>query len=134
METVYKFNDHLNAFQNLVLFYRDDKDDCYIGSSSFYGGSDPNRQNLSILYKEPLPTDRDPIMGWNYLDDNSPFIYLVYTNLMETAVDDFLAAHNIDKTWKDIEYKVIDNYTEIDDVLESYPLNKNEVRAYAILK
>ena len=32
------------------------------------------------------------------------------------------------------EYKVIDNYTEIDDALESNPLDKNEVSAYAILK
>ena len=53
---------------------------------------------------------------------------------METGIDDFLAAHQIDKTWKDIDYIVIDNFTEIDDLLEENPLNQNEVRAYAILK
>ena len=134
METVYKFEDRLNEFQNLVLVYKDGEEDSYIGSSSFYGGKDPHHQILSILYKDPLPLDRDVMMGWNYLDDHSPFIYLVYTDKMETGVDDFLAAHQIDKTWKDINYNVIDNYTEIDDILLDNPLNKNEVRAYAILK
>ncbi|MBR2825025.1 MAG: hypothetical protein IKE51_01990 [Solobacterium sp.] len=134
METVYKFDEGLKGFQNIVLFYKDKDDDSYIGTSSFYGGSDPNKQTLSILYKDPLPNDRDAIMGWNYLDDHSPYIYLVYTDVMETAVDDFMAAHQIDKTWKDIDYNVIENYTEIDDILNENPLNKNEVRAYAILK
>ena len=73
-------------------------------------------------------------MGWNYLDDNSEKIYFVSEQQSEVSIDDFLAAHRIEKTWKDINYTVVDSLTEINDILKKNALSDNEVRAYALLK
>lgn len=132
--TTIRFDQGLSAFQNIILLFREDDDTLYIGNTSFYGGRVPERQYLSLLYKDPLPKDRDVILGWNYLDDNSPNIYISYSSEMSTAVDDFLFSHGVDNDWKSIEYTLVDNFTDIPKELAKNPIKIGEVKAYAIKK
>ena len=83
-------------------------------------------KNIVLLYK-------DYISGWNYLDENSNDIYIVYNPYSEVAVDDFLYAHNTDKSWKDIDYTIVDSTSDINKTLSSIKLSNNEIRAYATL-
>ena len=130
MEKVLRFDGNLDMFKNIVLLYKDNNGDTYLGSNTHNETGVNNLKNYIILYKESLPKDKDYIMGWNYLDDHSDKIYLVYNEHSEVAVDDFLAAHNIDKTWKDINYNIVDSINDINNI----QLSNNEVKAYATLK
>ena len=131
MEKVIRFDTNLDMFKNLVLLYKNDNGDTYLGSSML---KQDDKDNQIVLYKDSLPKDRDYLMGWNYLDDNCEKTYLVYNQNSEVAVDDFLAAHNVEKTWKDINYIVVDNLIEMNNRLKNEQLDKNEVKAYVILK
>ena len=133
MEKVISFSENLDMFKHLVLLYKDEKGNTYLGSSSHNEKGSENRKNHIILYKEPLPQDKDYIMGWNYLDDHSDKIYLVYNEHSEVAVDDFLAAHGLEKTWRDFDYHVVDSLNDVNDILVDNPLSANEVRAYGTL-
>ena len=120
--TTIRFEKDLSEFQSIVMLYRNEENNVYIGNTSFYGGSIPERQCLNILYKDPLPKDRDVMSGWNYLDDTSPKIYLSYCTDMETAVEDFMYAHGLE------------NFTDITDALFDSPVKKGEVKAFAMKK
>ena len=128
MEKVIRFNENLDMFKNLVLLYKNENGDTFLGSS--INNNEKENGNYIVLYKESLPKDKDYIMGWNHLDDSSEKIYLVYNQHSEVAVDDFLAAHGLDKTWKDIDYVVVDSMNDINNRLLSDTLSNNEVRAY----
>ena len=65
----------------------------------------------------------------NYLDDNSEKVYLVFNEHSEVAVDDFLVANHINKSWQDIEYTVVDNLIEMNKQLSNTVLKNNEIRA-----
>ena len=132
--TTIRFEKDLSEFQSIVMLYRDEENNAYIGNISFYGGSIPERQCLNILYKDPLPKDRDVMSGWNYLDDTSPKIYLSYCTDMETAVEDFMYAHGLERNWRSIDYILIDNFTDITDALLDSPIKKGEVKAFAMKK
>ena len=132
--TVIRFEKDLSEFQSIVLLYRDEVSNLYIGNTSFYGGSIPERQYLNILYKDPLPKDRDVISGWNYLDDMSPRIYLSYCAQMTTAVEDFMYAHGLERNWRSIDYILINNYTDITDSLLDSPVKVGEVKAFVMKK
>ena len=110
--TTIRFEKDLSEFQSIVMLYRDEENNVYIGNTSFYGGSIPERQCLNILYKDPLPKDRDVMSGWNYLDDTSPKIYLSYCTDMETAVEDFMYAHGLERNWRSIDYTGLRFYKE----------------------
>ena len=128
METV-RFNDNLDMFNSIVLLYKNEKGETYIGASS-----NMEKDNYIVLYKNSLPKNVDYLSGWNYLDDHCEKTYLVYNDHSEVAVDDFLAAHNVNKTWKDLEYKVCDNTIKVNEILSNVQLSNNEVQAYATLK
>lgn len=130
MEKVIRFDENLDMFKNLVLLYKNEKGDTFLGSSINSNDNQKDNKNYIVLYKESLPKDKDYIMGWNQLDDSSEKIYLVYNQHSEVAVDDFLAAHGVDKTWKDIDYVVLDSMNDINNRLMSDKLSNNEVRAY----
>lgn len=133
MKKTIKFENNLDMFKNIVLLYKDENGNTYLGSSSHNESGDKQHQNFVVLYKDCLPNDQDYISGWNYLDENSNNIYIVYNQYSEVAVDDFLYAHNTDKSWKDIDYTVVDNISEINKALTNIKLANNEVRAYATL-
>ena len=128
METV-RFNDNLDMFNSIVLLYKNEKGETYLGSSS-----NLEKDNYIVLYKNSLPKDIDYLSGWNYLDDHCEKTYLVYNDHSEVAVDDFLAAHNVNKTWKDLEYRVCDDSMQVNEILSNAQLSNNEVQAYATLK
>ena len=128
METV-RFNDNLDMFNSIVLLYKNEKGETYLGSSSSL-----EKDNYIVLYKNSLPKDVDYLSGWNYLDDHCEKTYLVYNDHSEVAVDDFLAAHNVNKTWKDLEYRVCDDSMQVNEILSNVQLSNNEVQAYATLK
>lgn len=134
MERVYRFDGNLDMFKNFVLVYKNDEGNMYLGSSTNNETGVDNLKNSIVLYKAAMPADKDFVMGWNYLDDHAEKIYLVYNEHSEVAVDDFLAAHNISKTRKDIDYIVVDSINDINSILSSNPLKNNEVRAYGTLK
>ena len=134
MTKVIRFDDSLDMFDHLVLLYKNEEGDTFIGSTSHNDKADDVHKNSIVLYKDPMPKDKDYIMGRNYLDDHSSKIYLVYNEHSEVAVDDFLAAHNIDKTWKNIEYQVVNSLNDVNDILKNDTLNNGEVRAYGTLK
>ena len=129
MEKTMRFDGNLDMFNNIVLLYKNDNGDTYLGASA-----NMVKDNYIILYKNSLPKDTDYLSGWNYLDDHCEKTYLVYNDHSEVAVDDFLAAHNVDKTWKDLEYTVVDNTMKMNEILSNVQLSNNEVQAYATLK
>lgn len=133
MEKTVKFENNLDMFKNIVLLYKDENGNTYLGSSSHNDVGDKDHKNFVVLYKESLPKDKDYISGWNYLDENSNDIYIVYNPYSEVAVDDFLYAHNTDKSWKDIDYTIVDSTSDINKTLSSIKLSNNEIRAYATL-
>ncbi len=128
------FEQDLSGFQNIILLYRDEQENVYIGNTSFYGGKVPERQYLSLLYKDALPKDRDIISGWNYLDDNSPNIYISYSSEMTTAVEDFMYSHGLQRNWRTITYTLIENYVDISKAIKDDPIKVGEVKAYAMRK
>lgn len=128
------FEQDLSGFQNIILLYRDEQKNVYIGNTSFYGGKIPERQYLSLLYKDALPKDRDIISGWNYLDDNSPNIYISYSSEMTIAVEDFMYSHGLERNWRSITYTLIDNYVDISKAIKNDPIKVGEVKAYAMKK
>ena len=52
MATEIRFGDNL-ASQNIVVVYKDEKGDYYLGHSFYYGGR--NSEYLMFLYKDKLP-------------------------------------------------------------------------------
>ena len=130
MEKIQIFDD-LSIFQNVIIFYRDSNGYLFIGNTYFYNGRD---KYMSVMYKECLPPNMGVMAGWNYLDDNSPTVTLVPEQDMQTGVEDFLYAHGKEKNWKTVEYRVIDNYTEIEKNLIENPISNGEVRGFGIKK
>ena len=49
--TTIRFEKDLSEFQSIVMLYRDEENNVYIGNTSFYGGSIPERQCLNILFR-----------------------------------------------------------------------------------
>lgn len=131
METII-FDDDLNIFQNTVVLYRDETGKLFIGNTSYYGGRGDGDNYMSIMCKDPLPENMDVMMGWNYLDENSPFITLVPEKNIQTGIEDFLYAHGREKNWRTVEYHIIDDYTEIEPYLKKHPLQKGQVTAFGI--
>lgn len=134
MEKVLRFDGNLDMFKNIVLLYKNENGETFLGSTTNDKNAPENHKSCIVLYKESLPQDRDYVMGWNYLDDHSMKQYLVYNDHVEVAVDDFLAAHNVDKTWQDIDYTVVDNTTAINDKLTHIQLANQQVYALATMK
>ena len=132
MKKIISFDENLDMFKRIVLIYKNEEGETFIGSS-FHDNSKRKMNNYIVLYKDSLPSDKSCFDGWNFLDDNSDNIYLVPNEHSEVAVDDFLVANQIDMTWKDIDYRVIDSFNEINTDISSNELHNNEVRAYVTL-
>ena len=133
MTEVYLFNKSLSMFQNVVAFFRDADGKLFINNIYFYNVRG-DHDYLSIMCKDPLPENMGLMMGWNWLDDNSPNILLVPEESIETGVEDFMYSHGLEKSWKDIEYHVIDNFSEIESYFSKHTLGKGGVVAFGIKK
>lgn len=134
MERIVSIRDNLDMFKSLVLLYKNENGDTFIGSSSNDENGKENHKSRIVLYKDALPKDTDYITGWNFLDDNSEKIYIVYNEHTEVAVDDFLVANHVDKSWKDIDYTVVDSFSELNVRLASESLSNNQIKAFVTLK
>ena len=53
---------------------------------------------------------------------------------METAVEDFMYAHGLERNWRSIDYTLINNFTDITNALIDSPVKKGEVKAFAMKK
>ncbi len=134
MTSTLKFEDSLDAFQNIVTLYRSESGNLYIGNTFFYNGRGVADDWMSVMYKDPLPEENGILSGWNWMDDNSPFVTLVPEENAETAVEDFMYAHGAERSWKDLPYHVIKNYAEIEAYLKHNPLAKGNAEAFGILR
>lgn len=133
MEEVFKFDNNLSVFQNVIVLYKDEAGKRYIGNVYYYNGRG-GKDYLGVFCKDALPENLGVIMGWNWLDDNSPNIILVPEDTMETGVEDFLFAHGKERKWNSVEYHVIDSFGDIDEYEEKNPLKNGEVIGFGIKK
>ncbi len=133
MSKVIRFESSLDIFQNIVLLYRNDEGKLYIGNVYYYNGQGKN-DYLGIFCKDPLPEDKGIIMGWNWLDDNSPYITMVPESDMETGVEDFMFANGRAGQWNSVDYHVVNSYGEIDEYVEKHPIAKGEIAGFGIEK
>lgn len=133
MQEVVKFGDSLKMFQNIVLLYRNKEGRTFIGNVYFYD-SRGRMDYLAVLCKDPLPEEEGLMMGWNWLDDNSPHINLVPEESMETGVEDFLYANGLTRDWKSVDYYVIPDFTALEPYLEEHPLEDGGCIAFGILR
>ena len=129
-----RLTENLDCFQTVVLLYCDKNENVHLGCASYYGGKNNDRRYLNLLYKDALPDKAELIGSWNYLDDNSSKIYPDYTKDMELAVDDFLYAHNTAKNHSDLEYEVVDSYSDMDKYFNNTNIKPGQVIAYGMLK
>ena len=60
----------------------------YIGNTDFYNGRLDSDRYMSVMYKDPLPSDMGIMAGWDYLDDNSPTVELIPERNMETGIEE----------------------------------------------
>lgn len=134
MAEVITFNEDLEVFQNIIIVYMDENKNRYIGNTYYYNGRGSNCDYLSVMYRDQLPEGMEVVQGWNWLDDNSARIALIPEENMRVGVEDFLAAHNLKKDWKTLEYHVIDDYTGIHNYLISHPLQPNQILGFGIRK
>jgi hypothetical protein len=129
MATEIRFGDNL-ASQNIVIVYKDEKGDYYLGHSFYYGGR--NSEYLMFLYKDKLPMDKGLVAGWNYLDDNSVNTVLVGEENNQIAVEDFLYAHGMAKDWKKVTYREVPDFMELDKDFKTQHMNNGEVLGYVV--
>lgn len=134
METCVKYVDCLNDFQHVMLVYCDDEGKRYVANVNYYNGKTKDSLYLAMMFKEAVPQEMDLLEGWNYLEDNSPYVYLIPEASLEIAVEDFLHAHHIEQDWKSVDYHIIDNYMELDEYFKTHQLEKGELLGFGILK
>ena len=77
MSTVVRFEEKLDVFQNIVVLYRDESGKLFIGNTCFYNGRGHAEDWMTFMYEEALPEENGILLGWNWLDDNSPHVTLV---------------------------------------------------------
>lgn len=127
-----RFDENLSVFQNVVMLYRNEDNELFIGNTWFYNKA--GNDYMSVMYHLPIPKDMSVMEGWNWLDDNDPRVTLVPEISMETGVEDFLFAHGHERDWKSVTYKVINSYADIEKYLKKNPLGKNDVIGLGIKK
>ena len=98
MIETFRIKTSLDEFERIVLLYKDEANNVFIGHSFYYGGRDGS-EYLLFLYKEPLPK-KDLLAGWNALDETSCYITIVGVHDHRIAVEDFLVCHNPQLTWE----------------------------------
>ena len=134
MTTVMKFEENLSVFQNIVVLTRSEDGKLFIGNTYFYNGRGTADDWMSVMYPDALPEDRGIIMGWNYLDENSPAVTLVPEANAETGVEDFLYAHGMERDWRTVDYHVIKSYPEIEQYFAKNRLEAGKTIAFGIRK
>ena len=60
----------------------------FIGNTDFYNVRLDSDRYMSVMYKDPLPSDMGIMAGWDYLDDNSPTVELIPERNMETGIEE----------------------------------------------
>ncbi len=127
-----RFDESLDVFQNVVMLYRNNENELFIGNTWFYNKA--GHDYMSVMYHLPIPDTMSVIEGWNWLDDNDPRVTLVPETSMETGVEDFLFAHGHEKDWKTVTYNVINSYADIEKYLKKNPIGKDQVIGLGIKK
>ncbi len=127
-----RFDESLDVFQNVVMLYRNNDSELFIGNTWFYNKA--GHDYMSVMYHLPIPDTMSVIEGWNWLDDNDPRVTLVPETSMETGVEDFLFAHGHEKDWKTVTYNVINSYADIEKYLKKNPIGKDQVIGLGIKK
>ena len=134
MSTVVRFEEKLDVFQNIVVLYRDESGKLFIGNTYYYNGRGTGADWMSVMYAEALPESKGILLGWNWLDDNSPKVTLVPENTAETGVEDFLYAHGLEHDWRSIDYINVNNYQDIETYCKENKLAKGHAIAFGIKK
>lgn len=134
MSTTIKYSNDLQVFQNVMIIYKDDEGKCFVGNMNYYNGNTPDSKYMSILFKEPIPEGMELIDGWNYLEDHSPYVYLVPSSSMNVAIEDFLYSHGLERDYTTVDYHVIDSYMELSDYVKNHELKNGEVLGFGILR
>ncbi|MBR4454949.1 MAG: hypothetical protein IKS32_01850 [Solobacterium sp.] len=134
MSTVMKFDETIDVFQNIVILYRGMNRQLYIGSVFYYNGRGRGDDWMGVFYEDPLPEENGLIMGWNWLDDNSPRVVLVPVPDATVGVEDFLCVHNLEKNWKSIDYHVVKSFAEMEDYVKKNPIPEGQAVAFGIRK
>ncbi len=132
MNTVIKFRDSLDEFRNIVMLYRDENGQLFVGNTFSTSGKNHTRDWMSALHKEPVPEEDGLINGWNQLDDNLASMKLIPEENAETGVEDFLYSHDAGMSWKAVDYNVVHTYAEIADWYRRNPLKNGTAAAFAI--
>ena len=134
MSETIRFDQGLEMFQDIVTLYRDTEGKLFIGNTYFYDRKGNDADWMSVMYSDALPEDMDIMLGWNWLDENSPNIILVPEATPETGVEDFLYAHGHERDWKSIDYNVIRSYPEIEAWFKKNELAKGDAVSFGIRK
>ena len=132
MNTIMKFEDTLDVFQNIVTLYRNEEGKLFIGSTFYYNGRGNADDWMSVLYKDAMPEEEGLLMGWNKLDDCSPNIFLVPEADAGTGVEDFLYAHGLERNWKSVEYHVVNSFMDMDAWCGKNRIEKGTAVAFGI--
>lgn len=131
--TTLLFKENLDEYQNIVMLYRNPDGELYLGTTSYYNGRGQGNDYLSVLYKDAVREGDGLMLGWNELDEMNAG-RLVPERNAETAVEDFLYAHGLPRSWRSVSYTEAKDYPEMESMHASNPLNNGEVRAYVIAK
>ena len=132
MTTVMKFDEKLDIFQNIVVLYRNVNDELFIGNTYYYNGRGIGPDWMSVMYAEAMPEEKGILLGWNWLDENSPRVTLVPEVAAETGVEDFLYAHGLEHNWRSIDYVIVNNYQDIEAYCREHKLQKGHAIAFGI--
>jgi len=129
--TTLLFNGDLKDYQNVVVLYRTKEGDLYLSSTSYYNGRGRGADYMSVIYQSKLNDENGMMEGWNELDENGNG-RLVPENDPETAVEDFLYAHGLKRSWRSVPYVEVDSYPEMEKIFAQKPMEIGEVRAYVM--
>ncbi|MCH1939098.1 hypothetical protein [Holdemania massiliensis] len=132
MIETFRIKTSLDEFERIVLLYKDETNNVFIGHSFYYGGRDGS-EYLLFLYKEPLPK-KDLLAGWNALDETSCYITIVGVHDHRIAVEDFLVCHNPQLTWEDVIYIPTEDFMEMNQIYSQLDLKAGCAYAFVIRK
>ncbi len=132
MSETIRFENALDIFQNTVTLYKDDEGKLHIGNTYFYNGRGVSEDYRCVMYRDALPSEMDLMLGWNVLDDTAGSQVIVPENSAADGVEDFCYAHGLEKSWKSLDYHVVDRYSDISSYMKNHSLENGEVTAFGI--
>ena len=104
----------------------------HLAHSFYYDGKD-SAKYLLFLYKDALPKG-EFLDAWNELDDNSFQITIVPEPSYEQAIDDFTAAFLPEKLDDAIEIYEVEDFAEMQDLIDGELKANKELMFFAVRK